>query len=413
MEFLGRRWRTALLSLTGLLLVASAAIMVAGWYFADVLKDGALIPPEPDKLDLRVESVDGGSIVLTTTKDTESDGDWSKRGTFGLEWEGGYGQVGDVLQTDEGRVVREFTPILGTPRANESARIDSFAFPGDPQQALSMPFADVRIPSALGEFPAWSIEGTRDTWAIFVHGRGSSRREALRILPVFNSLGIPSLVITYRNDDGAPSTADGLYRYGETEWTDLEAAASYAMDHGARALILVGYSMGGGIVMKFLYDSSLADRVAGVMLDAPMLDFERTIDWAARDRFVPWPVKAMAKRIAAARFDIHWGELDYLRNTGRLDAPILLFHGDDDDTTPIATSEALARARPDIVRFIPVHGAGHVRSWNADPASYEDAVRTFLSSKLDRVSYESPSYTISYHEHRCYQHNRPSTVARR
>ncbi len=58
--------------------------------------------------------------------------------------------------------------------------------------------------------------------------------------------------------------------------------------------------------------------------------------------------------------------------------PILLFHGDEDPTVPVATSDALAEARPDIVTYERAAGVGHVRSWNGDPAAYEASVRGFL-----------------------------------
>jgi pimeloyl-ACP methyl ester carboxylesterase len=190
--------------------------------------------------------------------------------------------------------------------------------------------------------------------------------------------GLPSLVISYRNDEGAPLSDDGLYHYGETEWEDLQAAADYALAHGAQSLVLIGYSMGGGIVVSFLYQSALADRVVGVILDAPMLDFEATVDWGARDRFAPWPVKDVGKQIAAWRFDIDWGALDYVESAQKLSVPILLFHGDDDPKVPISTSDELSEARPDLVTYYRTTAAGHVRSWNADPAAYEAAVREFL-----------------------------------
>jgi len=73
------------------------------------------------------------------------------------------------------------------------------------------------------------------------------------------------------------------------------------VDHGATKLLLIGYSMGGGIVVSFLYQSALADRVVGVILDAPMLDFEATVDWGARDRFVLWPLKDAGKALAGMK----------------------------------------------------------------------------------------------------------------
>ena len=42
------------------------------------------------------------------------------------------------------------------------------------------------------------------------------------------------------------------------------------------------------------------------------------------------------------------------------------------------SSDALAGARPDIVTYVRVRDATHVRSWNVNPVAYEAAVRDFL-----------------------------------
>jgi len=70
-------------------------------------------------------------------------------------------------------------------------------------------------------------------------------------------------MISYRNDAGAPQDPSGMLRYGLTEWQDLAATVRYAIGHGARQLLLVGYSMGGAIVASFLERSPLGARVAG------------------------------------------------------------------------------------------------------------------------------------------------------
>ena len=103
------------------------------------------------------------------------------------------------------------------------------------------------VDAPLGLMPAWLVCGGSNQWAIFVHGRGSSQREALRILPTLSELGLSTLAIWYRNDEGLPPSSSGRYDYGEGEWEDLEAAVRHALDAGASELVLVGYSMGGGM----------------------------------------------------------------------------------------------------------------------------------------------------------------------
>jgi alpha-beta hydrolase superfamily lysophospholipase len=224
---------------------------------------------------------------------------------------------------------------------------------------------------------------------LFVHGYNAPRREALRLLGPVVAQDFPALVIAYRNDPGAPRSPDGLRHWGTEEWRDVEGATAYALAHGATEVVLVGYSMGGGIVSSFLYESRLAAKVRGVILDAPGLDLAAAIDHGARDHTlpllgipVPTPLTTVAKTIAGIRYHLDWDRLDYVDRADRLSVPVLLFHGTADPRLPIAPSQALATARADLVTFIPVAGAGHVKAWNHERARYEQAARAFL----DRVA---------------------------
>lgn len=372
------RWKTALCVLLAVGLVGAAALLGASWYYTEALKNDALEPDhEPPEADLEVIAVEEGRVTLRATGSADDDGDWAKPGIFGLEWDGGYNQVGAILEMRSDEVVRELLHLQDLPRVGGKVRLDSFAFPGNPERAYGIPFKEVMFASLLGKFPAWFVEGG-ETWAIFVHGKDARREEALRILPTVSDLGLSSLIITYRHDPGVPAGPDSFYRYGKTEWQEVEGAAQYAIEHGARELVLIGYSMGGGIVVSFLLQSPLAGRVVGVILDSPVLDFEATVDHGARRRNAPALLRATGKMLAAYRFDIDWGELDYLSRADELRVPILLFHGDEDERVPVETSDALAEARPDIVTYIRTSGAGHVRSWNTDPDAYTAALRRFL-----------------------------------
>jgi len=263
--------------------------------------------------------------------------------------------------------------------------IDGFAFPSNPQTAFGLAYQQVTYTSDLGPTPAWRIAGSRPTWVLFVHGHNAPQREALRLLAPVAKDGFPALVLSYRNDPGAPASPDRLRHWGASEWRDVEAATAYALDHGATDVVLVGYSMGGALVASFLYESPLAATVRGVILDAPGLDLGAAVDYGARGRAlpvlglpVPVPLTAAAKAIAGVRYHLDWDGLDYTDRAARLTTPILLFHGTADPRIPIATSRALADARPDLVTFVPVDGAGHVKSWNLDRAGYEQTAHVFL-----------------------------------
>jgi pimeloyl-ACP methyl ester carboxylesterase len=206
----------------------------------------------------------------------------------------------------------------------------------------------------------------------------------LRISPTLHRLGLPTLAIAYREDLGAPPSPDGFHHMGLTEWRDLEAAARYATDRGARRLVLVGYSMGGSVVAQFMQHSPLAPRVAGLVLDAPALDWPEIISFQATEMGFPAIASKPVEWAIGARIDVDWDSLDALRHPDALRLPILLYHGTDDEVVPISTSEDLAAELPRRVTFYPAPDAGHTQAWNVDPRLYEHRLRAFLASMSRR-----------------------------
>jgi hypothetical protein len=138
--------------------------------------------------------------------------------------------------------------------------------------------------------------------------------------------------------------------------------------------------MGGGIAVSALLRSDLAQGlVRGLVLDAPMLDLKTTVTVQARAIGLPAPVIPAGRWLVARRFGVDWNALDYLARADELRVPALVFHGDADRLVPIATSDAFASRRPDLVQLHRVAGAGHIRSWNHGPEAYESAVCDFLT----------------------------------
>ncbi|RZS82672.1 serine aminopeptidase S33 family [Motilibacter rhizosphaerae] len=240
---------------------------------------------------------------------------------------------------------------------------------------------EVAYASELGPEPAWSYPGTSSTWAIEVHGKGAERDDVRRTVRPLTAAGLPVLAIAYRNDPGSPRS--GGYAYGRTEQRDLRAAVAYAQQHGARAVVLVGASMGGAIVVAAAL-GGLPLPVAGMVLDAPALDLEACVELGAQQRKLPLGLSLpgaltdTAEEIASLRYGVDWADYDYLRRDRELRAPVLLFHGTADETVPVSTSDRLARDRPDLVTYVRVPGAGHVRSWDVEPQRYEADVAAFV-----------------------------------
>jgi uncharacterized protein len=348
------------------LLLIVAAI---SWHFSDAV----LVPdhsPWPE--DAKVERLAPGRIVMARDEDTE------RPGMYGLDWPGGHAVIGAIVDSDDHTVTRRLRSVRGYLAAGRNVLVEADVYAGDPREALGMRFANVRIPDELGPMPAWLIPGRSRTWAIVVHGINGTPQEGLHLAPALQRSGLPSMLITYRDDLGAPAGPDGFHHMGLTEWRDLAAAARFALAHGARHLVLIGLSMGGAIVAQFMERSPLAGRVSGLVLDAPALDWRRVLEFNATQKGFPAFAALPLEWAIGARIDADWASLDALGHTEDFHLPILLFHGTEDRVVPISISEDFAAALPRWVTYYRAPHAGHVEAWNVAPRLYDRRLRAFL-----------------------------------
>ncbi|OLL75114.1 Secreted protein [Pseudonocardia sp. Ae168_Ps1] len=346
------------------------------WHYSTVLLHPSGDPGLPE----RVLAAGDGTVELARTRLVSQPGVWGLRGAAGLS------VVGPVLERDRRRVVRELR--AGPVPETGAAVLDAGPFDPDPG-ARGLEFDEVEVPTDLGPAPAWRVappSGADDgTWALCVHGRGGTRREALRMLPALHAAGLTSLVVSYRGDGTAPAAPDGRSHLGDTEWEDVAAAAAYAVVHGARRLVLVGWSMGAAVGGAFLDRSAHAGRVAAVVWDAPLLDWRRRLRRQARNRALPPSLAGLAALLTERRIGIDLDRFDLVRNPPAVRPPTLLLHSDADTAVPVELSRDLATTAP--ARGWPVTyrefaGTEHTGSWNADPDGYEAAVTGFLGTVL-------------------------------
>ncbi len=137
------------------------------------------------------------------------------------------------------------------------------------------------------------------------------------------------------------------------------------------------------MILNFLYQSQLADKVVAIILDAPMLNLGATVDFGTMQLGVPLFFSEIGKFISTLRFDINWEDLNYISRADQLRIPLLLFHGDADTTVPIEFSDSLTTRWLGMLTYAPIHGATHIRSWNVNPDLYEKEVSRFLQELIE------------------------------
>src|SRR5262245_24715202 len=356
----------------GFLLTATALAAVSWYYSSQILG--------PD-----MPSGQAGQGVLAHTDSTitlRSTPKARRVGWWAIEWPGGFGKIGPLLSVESDRVLTRFRVVAGAP-PESTARLAGFVPDADPHNWLGLSYENVAIPARIGRLPAWKIPGRDSVWALFVHGRAATRAEVLRMLPAYRTLGLPCLLLSYRNDAGAPVVEGGQFRIGATEWEDLEAGVRFARAQGAKGVVVVGCSMGGGIVAQYLRRSADTTFTRAAVLDAPALDWNAVLAQAGRQRHVPWPVVALGKWIASKRSGLDWSQLDQARHAGDFSTPMLILHGEADDIVPFTVSRTFAQARPDLVRLHTFPVAGPVESANADPIGYVETISSWLRAQGD------------------------------
>jgi uncharacterized protein len=374
------------LSVAGL--AGSAALLAAAggatWFYASrVIEPPHRRPVEPLDSDrvVLVEHTPGGLVIRGPDAD--------RPGWWGVRWDGGYARVGPPAGRRDDGVLRPVEFLRGAARPGVAALLDPWAVPADDPGVLGASVREVVVDGPIGPLPSWLLRpvtgdpGPRSS-AVLVHGRSGSRVETLRLAGPCLAAGMPTLVISYRNDPDGPASPDGRSHLGATEWHDVEAAVRWALANGAGDVVLVGMSMGGACVAELLRRSELAGRVRAVVLEAPVLDWGPVLRGAAADRGLPSAVMPLllppTMAIAGAR-----GGIDF-RSLGSFDGiepvPVLLIHGDADTTVPVELADALAATAPEVVTYLRVAGAGHLRAWNLARERFEGAVTGFLDAQL-------------------------------
>ena len=154
----------------------------------------------------------------------------------------------------------------------------------------------------------------------------------------------------------------------------------WALDHGARDVVLAGWSMGGTIALQAADRADVKDRIRGVVLDSPVLSWDEVLPSQAAMSGIPQNQARIAMVLLRLRYGIDFSRFDWPARSKDLRVPVLIFHSDQDGFISDAPDKKLAAARPDLVTLELLPGAGHTQGWNLDPAGYERRLVNWLAA---------------------------------
>lgn len=383
-----RTRRVAAASLSTAAAILGTGVAALGWGIARKLT--APIGPRDFDLTVRgIEQADGRQrLVLDRTQSTEA------RGVYNLWFErGGWVQLGSEVE-DRGpkRIARTITGVSEgfSPQAGDLASWSGIyhASPAD----AGLEHRDNVIVTPAGHAPAWRIDGDLSTWAIHVHGLGSSRAGTLRGVQVATELGYTSLVVTYRNDGEGPHFSNGRSMLGVTEVGDVDAAIGYATRRGAERIVLFGWSMGAAIALQLAHRHVYRDLIVGLVLDSPVLDWRSVIQAnckctglpsSAGTLAMPWLTRKRLARTVGLPAALPLDDFNWVKRAYELEVPTLILHGTRDDSVPFTMSKRLRDQRPELVT-LEAFDAGHTLNWNTDNERWHVTVASWLEQRLGR-----------------------------
>ena len=226
---------------------------------------------------------------------------------------------------------------------------------------FGLEFEDVYLTTSDGvRIHGWFVPGSSGPTLVWFHGNGGNISHRVDNIAGLNRrLGVGILIIDYRGyglSEGSP-TEQGTY-------LDAEAAIAHALsrpDVDPERVVLFGRSLGCAVAAEM----AVRHDVYAVVLESPFTS-----------------VSAMARQAYSflPGLGLLTGNMyDTLDKAARIDAPVMVLHGDSDEIVPFDMGREVFGAAPEPKRFYRIRGAGHNDTYAVGGAPYLDALGSFLA----------------------------------
>lgn len=192
---------------------------------------------------------------------------------------------------------------------------------------------------------------------LFCHGNAGNVSHRLDNVAHLLRIGFQVLLFDYRgygHSSGQPSER-GLYRDATTAWTCLVERA----DAAGIPRIIFGRSLGGAVAV----DLATRVRADGLIVESTFTSIQ-----ALTRLVLPLPLPALPVKY------------DSLSKIGRLHAPLLAIHGEQDELIPLAEGRALFEAAPEPKAWYAIPGAGHNDTYLVGEEAYFRRLASFAAN---------------------------------
>ena len=246
-----------------------------------------------------------------------------------------------------------------------------------------------RADAGLADWPIARALGDRCPW------HQPRPQAGLRVAPTLHRAGLPTLLISYREDLGRSRQSGRPSPQGLTGGSTCRPQSAMR-SHGAPAprprRLLDGRRDRRPVHGALSPAESCASRSSSSTLRPSGLGNDPVIFQRDRTKGLPSFAAAPVEWVVGARIDADWVEsLDALKHPEDFHVPILLFHGTEDKTVPISTSEEFAAELPQWVTFYRVPQSGpYAESWNVGPRLSNSASRGSSGETPERNEPDRP-----------------------
>lgn len=247
---------------------------------------------------------------------------------------------------------------------------------------LGLRFEELRFPTARGRtlYGWWipAVDGSRGgrPTVVLVHGWGRNVERLLPFVPRLSAAGFDLLAFDARSHGSSePDGTANMLKFSE----DVRAALDEAERHGASRdrLAVLGLSVGGA---GCLHAAAHDDRVRAVVTVGAFAHPGDLMRAELLAKGVPAGLVALVLRYAERRIGERLDVIAPERQIGRIAAPVLLVHGEEDAVVPVAHARRLAAAGNENVRLLALPGRGH-SDCDDDPLFWP-AVLALLGERL-------------------------------